>query len=975
MALGEFTTDGRIWADVVLCEAYVNALQPQLMNTEGVDWVERQQIDLALREMSWASAGLMNNANNLRLGRLVKADGLVLGNFYTRTNEGKFLRLEVIELEHAELLAIRVLPLTSTNQPGTADLNAAAAAIKSSLQEARLTLKENLGRKIIAPLFFKNSDPSPRLDRFEDELAEIMRQEAGREFRVLRFPRAVESQGEMELAWSGLSAGPAEPWKGIADLYIWGTYNELPAFGIPFEKVPVQVTLQAWAGVGKPQVVVGTNVVAELSLLARKLSAQVFEQARTTREVTVTTDARQQLASQILKDVFARKAIMPNNAFKRDSFVASPEGRKLTDCLKHMLAVAAFFNPADREICWERLQLAWPIYPNFHQPFLRQWQLVNDFGEYVLRFGNQDPLAADQYLGSTGLLLFYIQDPHWWPTGVPKEALAQWHELIEAEHVRVLFEQYRAYTNSPTPGEVEVGGIRYENIGPFTEPIRIGFIVHAAMKDIYNAPRAELVFNTFWPSFKPHFDKYCEGKDLPPTVQEIRELMPSFCARIGKPELAAQLLAPRPTSSVYYYVGQAPPVNTNREKPNAAKATNVLDAFEQIRPSMKPLPVPTSLQETLRQNQCQIIGVNAFSWTANALWISVDTGNVYERREKEPLLLRYDPATGILENVSTRLGPHSRISSLLEYGNRLWLTLDADGVWSLDPATCHVRKYGLDDGLLTLHMRRSTILGSHLVFAGSQADKGLINLVATPTLTWGRLDVQNLHRPGSSNSMQPVVRNPIGIDALTGHGPWLLAGSKPWILCNVEKGHAQNLATLLKDAPALKGAFGQLPVLGLRCCAADNFGFWLGNFEALLSFNPQTAQLVRCAHLPKAPTLLFPFQDWIWIACEPEPLPEFNQRVYSQNGNRFWGISASDSAILLYHKPSRTLKGKLLFPGTITAVGQSPRSVFVGFTPKWAAVQRQPQPLPLDRELSCPIIEIPIDSIQEALAKAPVPKS
>ncbi len=42
----------------------------------------------------------------------------------------------------------------------------------------------------------RNLDPSPRLDRFENDRVEIMRQEAGQEFRVLRFPRATESQSE-----------------------------------------------------------------------------------------------------------------------------------------------------------------------------------------------------------------------------------------------------------------------------------------------------------------------------------------------------------------------------------------------------------------------------------------------------------------------------------------------------------------------------------------------------------------------------------------------------------------------------------------------------------------------------------------------------------------------------------------------------------------------------------------------------------
>ena len=71
-ALGSFSTERTAWQDLMNCEAWAAALQPLLMDVEGIEWVERREIDLALRELSLGNAGLLENADHLRLGRLVR---------------------------------------------------------------------------------------------------------------------------------------------------------------------------------------------------------------------------------------------------------------------------------------------------------------------------------------------------------------------------------------------------------------------------------------------------------------------------------------------------------------------------------------------------------------------------------------------------------------------------------------------------------------------------------------------------------------------------------------------------------------------------------------------------------------------------------------------------------------------------------------------------------------------------------------
>ena len=82
---------------------------------------------------------------------------------------------------------------------------------------------------MIAPLFIRNTDPSPRLDKFGPDVIEALARGADRsaDLRALRFPQADRTRDEAELVVGGFTE--ADVRRHVADLYVWGrTANSPP---------------------------------------------------------------------------------------------------------------------------------------------------------------------------------------------------------------------------------------------------------------------------------------------------------------------------------------------------------------------------------------------------------------------------------------------------------------------------------------------------------------------------------------------------------------------------------------------------------------------------------------------------------------------------------------------------------------------------------------------------------------------------
>jgi hypothetical protein len=102
-ALMNFTCQVESYRDIQAASDFSAALQAVVSSRSSVDWVERNQWKSAAQELK---LNLFNGGmrDGLRLGKWVKADLLVVGEFQVGQKQDWELKIEVIDLDHADVL-------------------------------------------------------------------------------------------------------------------------------------------------------------------------------------------------------------------------------------------------------------------------------------------------------------------------------------------------------------------------------------------------------------------------------------------------------------------------------------------------------------------------------------------------------------------------------------------------------------------------------------------------------------------------------------------------------------------------------------------------------------------------------------------------------------------------------------------------------------------------------------------------------
>ncbi len=103
VVLSNFATHDNSYRSSQTAIQFSELLQIALMEKSSLTWVEREEISLAMRELKIGIFGLSDSASTLQLGRWLKADLLIKGDFYRRGNGKWTLEIEVIDLDHADV--------------------------------------------------------------------------------------------------------------------------------------------------------------------------------------------------------------------------------------------------------------------------------------------------------------------------------------------------------------------------------------------------------------------------------------------------------------------------------------------------------------------------------------------------------------------------------------------------------------------------------------------------------------------------------------------------------------------------------------------------------------------------------------------------------------------------------------------------------------------------------------------------------
>ena len=845
----DFSTDDNSYRSALAAVDFSALLQVRLKDVDGLEWVERSQLRVAEKELNLAGGGFASSATALQVGKMVKADWLVTGRF-TITAQGRGLRLEVIDLEHADVLAEATLLIKGmTNQPlevSVVEVAAADEQLRTALRQAQEHNAQTKSRTIIAPLFFANTSGSRRLDYLETELQSALdKAPLPQDVRILQFPRAAAAAAEAELIFAGLVAQDPAAWQKVADVYVWGQYEEIKPGEFTFAQTPVRFTLNLWDGSGDLQTVTETATVSELPQLEARLVKSILAARKLPNKQTIPEGTRRKVARQLMLRAADIQALFKQemHGYFSPNFLDTAQGQQLLRYQVRLLTTAHFFTPESCLVHRFWLESFWGQSPPSFWQRLEQIRSYDDFDD---KFGLISPAERESdflppgpwfFLGQPRTVDYRLtgawqaamddvcntinggKEPNGFPVGklpgfpadAPPEVLAAWKIQIRDDFARRLFTMYEKAIHADPPIPVINAHLFIEYGFPFD------------LKD--KVAKAKFI-EDLWP-------QYLKSRDMPTARREYsaeefdifftRGLFPPIqqvFADVGRPEQAAAMIA----QFKQQLKVTANPTDATRTAAVTAEAHRPkLVSVSLLPPKLSPDVRPVVLPSTTAVN-----GVVALKFGDGVLWVSTRGGAMnwsdpvweYLVASHPQAALWQLPPGGTPQMLSAKIGKHSPITSFCPQGNRLWMTLEQDGVVCFSPTTGTVTRYGDKQGVLSRQMFASALAADRIFLGGGEPANGKLNSADFSGSSWKSMDFI-----GARHSQIRLLQ-------LSGHH--LLVNDEVY---NLENESKCRLSDVLKT-----GTNQPMPPSRLDILAAttDPHGLWLGTTLGLVAYNPDT---------------------------------------------------------------------------------------------------------------------------------------
>lgn len=398
IAMIPFTNQDASYVSAGKSADFSTLLQISLENLNNITLIDRADIQKAEKELGASAFGLNDEKRTLRLGKLLKAHLFVIGKFSRDDGDGSFLDIEVVDTRRADVLARRRLLIQCDPEQrfsfSTEDVERASIAVKSALSDSARILASP--RRTVAPLFFRNiSKAGKRLNFLEvDMLAEFGKVKST-DLRILRFPKPGEGAEEGSLVLSGLVESDPNAWRNVADVYVWGTFEEVDSEGVPFADVKIRVNLEVWNGSDKLNGIAETIIAKDIPSVIPNLVEKVLVIARETK------GAPEENVRKVIAEALYKRAneFQPDNYDRIDEYLLSGEWKRSWKCRKDLLEIAHFFAPDSSEILCELLLDRWCEEEVFNTSrksqlagrtsgaFWKRWRQSNEWEEYLQRFG------------------------------------------------------------------------------------------------------------------------------------------------------------------------------------------------------------------------------------------------------------------------------------------------------------------------------------------------------------------------------------------------------------------------------------------------------------------------------------------------------------------------------------------------------------------------------------------------------------
>ncbi len=895
VAMADFTADDGLIASAegaaqwsLLTQADLSAEEPNLQ------WIERAQLQLAAEELHLSAGGCTSAAGSLRAGRWLKADLAILGHF-TRNEHGEdghTLRLEVVDLDHADTLAARTVSLPGdrreTIEPDAVLVQTTVAVLHDALTEARAVLAHAAGRRVIAPLFIRNADPSPRLDGFGAELIEALTRgtDHSTDLRALRFPQADRTRDEAELVVGGFT--DADGQRHVADLYVWGSYRELPVAGVAFAQTPVEIDLTLWDGVRPPDHCMEHATVAELPGKLVSLADRCLDAARqvpTDRTPLPSSDATCRSVAGLLCEQGVRLAtVIDGYRLQRGAFLDTPEGKKALSQSRLLLATACFFEPDDRAAQAARLRAQWGGFPMpaGRLPLLDAWSYANE----VVTVAERDEAAGDatgdwrrvrldldayllQRLEEGEAELHHSQSKPNLPIDVPDATLAAWHAALDGRFAR----DAEAFARSAGPGLSSAHAARVEDYGGWLRTV---------FKETRDPAQGTRVLEALWPSYEPLYRQDSKAAErcywqCDSLSGEVRKLY----LRRNQTERGEALLASLSTGVTRARVTAAPP-------PAATPAADLPVLTPVVRTPRCTLPPPGPDADVAPRDTAQVAtrvihfqrpgseinDVPRYTVHSLALdgegtvWMSVLCEKGLTEKctptGESQNLVRFEPGGGTFRRVPVPgLTARPPVAAVFAAAGSLWLAQDFAGMLRYDPAAATVtRRYTVADGLVTANVDGGITDGEGRTYlVGHEHGLALVQEYDRARQEWLRVGPSPEDHVDAPAGDGPEAA-PAPVSQLAACGRWLLMGlGAKWTLLDRASGQTRDLHDLWEPAPPAQAPAAGGPVRvspdaaqrlsrAPRLCGADAGGFWLAADGKIIRLDPAHPEAAHSWPLP-----------------------------------------------------------------------------------------------------------------------------
>lgn len=279
VALGLFSHADFERNDPDTTAAIATVVQSGLESNPAFKFVERNEAERLCEELGLSRQGLVLAETQSRVGRLLKADLLLSGTFFTPKGAKPYVILEVNELARAEPIGQSKVELEGILDKGhlvvptAPEVRKIVEAGSRLLDQAAQQLAAQRDRTTVKLLFVSNQTGDPSLTGFGRMVSTQLGQavKGNPSYRLLRIERPEVATRESELALLGLAEADRSAWAQVANYYVWGDYR--------IASGTLTLTLNVWNGRKPPVTVVETAPIDGMPLLASKMAKSVLAAA------------------------------------------------------------------------------------------------------------------------------------------------------------------------------------------------------------------------------------------------------------------------------------------------------------------------------------------------------------------------------------------------------------------------------------------------------------------------------------------------------------------------------------------------------------------------------------------------------------------------------------------------------------------------------------------------------------------------